>query len=89
MILFSFILLNGVNDIGPVSSFLNHHATAVWRTLGKLSMYLYLLHKPFVMIWQKNIHLDAPVLSSFIILTVAAVFSYVIMLVRERAASSK
>lgn len=84
MIPFMFLLLDGMNDAGPISHFLNHHGSAVWGKLGKLSMYIYLLHMPVILIWQKHIHLDAPVCGSILIFVIAAAFSAVIMLIRER-----
>ena len=50
---FAFILLNGNNDFGPISRWLNHHGCAVWATLGKLSIYIYLLHFQVVMIGRQ------------------------------------
>lgn len=84
MVAFSFLVLNGLNDIGPISAFLNNHGTNLWGWLGKLSMYLFLLHMPVVFIWQKNVHLKNPELGCLGILAVALVFSTVVMLIRER-----
>ena len=87
MIPFMFLLLNGLNDAGPISHFLNHHGAAVWGKLGKLSMYIYLLHMPVILIWQKHIQLDSPVLGSIIIFVIAAVFSTIVMIIREKIKS--
>ena len=79
MVAFMFLLLGGMNDAGPVSHFLNHHAAAVWGRLGKLSMYIYLLHMPVILLWQKHVHLDAPVCGSILIFVIAAIFSAAVM----------
>jgi peptidoglycan/LPS O-acetylase OafA/YrhL len=86
---FMFLILDGLNDIGPVSHFLNNHGSAIWGKLGKLSMYIYLLHMPVILIWQKHIHLDAPVLGSILIFAIAAVFSAAVMLIHERIRSAR
>ncbi len=50
LIPFSFILLNGNNNFGPVSRWLNCHGCALWAKLGKLSIYIYLFHFQVIMI---------------------------------------
>ncbi len=87
MVMFMFMLLDGLNDVGPISRFLNHHGSEIWGKLGKLSMYIYLLHMPVILLWQKHIHLDTPVLGSIIIFAIAAVFSAAVMFFRERIRS--
>lgn len=85
MVAFMFLLLGGMNDVGPISHFLNHHGSAVWGKLGKLSMYIYLLHMPVILIWQKHVRFDSPVIGSILIFAIAALFSAAVMLIRERA----
>ncbi|MCR5212621.1 MAG: acyltransferase [Lachnospiraceae bacterium] len=89
MVAFMFLLLNGLNDAGPISRFLNHHGSKLWGKLGKLSMYIYLLHMPVILIWQKHVHLDSPVIGSILIFAIAAVFSAAVMFIQERIRSGK
>ena len=87
MVPFSFLLLNGINDTGAISSFLNHHGTAVWGKLGKLSMYVFLLHMPVIFIWQNRVHLNAPYFGTLMILVISIIFSWIVMYIRERRRS--
>ncbi len=84
MVPFSFLLLNGINDIGPISGFLNHHGTTVWEKLGKLSMYVFLLHMPIVFIWKDMVHMNSPHMGTLMIIVISIVFSGIVMYVRER-----
>lgn len=44
LLLFAVLVELAVRDEFGISHFLNHHGAAVWRALGELSLYTYLLH---------------------------------------------
>ena len=83
LIPFSFILLNGNNDFGPISRWLNYHGSALWAKLGKLSIYVYLLHFQVIMICKHLIGTDHSIASSLLILAAALAFAAVVMTVWE------
>ena len=83
MVPFSFLVLNGVNDVGPVSRWLNSHGSALWGWLGRLSLYIYLLHVQIIAIWRAHVPIESPVLGSLVIFALVVVFSAVVMVVRE------
>ena len=81
---FAILLLNSMNDIGPVSRWLNHHATQYWNMLGRMSLYVYLLHLQIVTIWLK---VNPPVsyaVTKLMIFVITLLFSFAVMSVRER-----
>lgn len=84
LIPFSFILLNGNNDLGPVSRWLNHHGCALLAKLGKLSIYIYLLHFQVVMICKHFSVTDRSMAGSLLILAAALAFAAAVMTVREK-----
>lgn len=84
LIPFSFILLNGHNNFGPISRWLNSHGCAFWAKLGKLSMYVYLLHFQVIMICKHLIGIDHSIAGSLLILTVTLAFAAAVMTIRER-----
>ena len=82
---FAVLLLNSINDIGPVSHWLNHHGTSLWNRMGRLSLYIYLLHFQIISIWQK-IEPPVPPVSAYLLITaLVLLFSLLVMMVRERA----
>ena len=83
LIPFFFILLNGNNDLGPVSRWLNHHGCAVWAKLGKLSIYIYLLHFQVIMICKHLKGTDHSIAGSLVILAAALAFSAAVMTIWE------
>lgn len=78
------LLLNGVNDIGPVTRWLNHRAEGVCAWLGKLSLYLYLFHVQIIYLWKQNISIKSPMLGGLLIFAVTIAVSALIMTVREK-----
>ena len=83
LIPFSFILLNGNNNLGPVSRWLNYHGCALWAKLGKMVMYIYLLHIQVIMISKHLIKIDHSIAGSLLVLAVALVFAAVVMTIWE------
>ena len=83
LIPFSFILLNGNNNLGPVSRWLNYHGCALWAKLGKMVMYIYLLHIQVIMICKHLIKIDHSIAGSLLVLAVALVFAAVVMTIWE------
>ncbi len=83
LIPFSFILLNGNNDFGPVSRWLNNHGCALWAKLGKLSIYIYLLHFQVVMIFKFLPVPDHSVAGSLLVLAAALAFAAAVMTIRD------
>ncbi len=83
LIPFSCILLNGHNNFGPISRWLNDHGCALWAKLGKLSMYIYLLHIQVIMICKPLIRTDHSIAGSLLMLAVALAFAAAVMTVRE------
>lgn len=83
MIPFSVILLHGINDFGPISRWLNTHGCTLWTKLGKLSMYIYLLHLQVILICRHLMVTDHSITGSILILAAALAFSALVMTIRE------
>ncbi len=81
MIPFSVILLNSVNNFGLISRWLNSHGCLLWAKLGKLSIYIYLLHMQVILLCK---HLYVPknsIVGICLILAVVLAFSILVMAV--------
>lgn len=83
LIPFSFILLNGNNNLGPISRWLNYYGCALWAKLGKLSIYIYLLHFQVIMICKHLKGTDHSIAGSLLSLAVALAFALAVMTIRE------
>ena len=83
LIPYAFILLNGNNNFGPISRWLNLHGYTLWAKLGKLNIYIYLLHFQVIMIGKHLLGSEHSIAGSLMILAVALAFAAVIMSVRE------
>ena len=83
LIPYAFILLNGNNNFGPISWWLNMHGCTLWAKLGKMSLYIYLLHFQIIIISKHLIGSEHSIAGSLMILAVALTFAAVIMTVRE------
>ena len=84
MIPFAVILLHGVNDFGPISRWLNTHGCSLWARLGRLSMYVYLLHLQVILLCRHLPVTDHPVAGSMLMLAAVLAFSALVMAVRDR-----
>ena len=84
MIPFSLILLHGINDFGPVSCWLNSHGCGFWAKLGKLSIYVYLLHLQVILICNHMFVLDNCLVGSMLLLAVTLVSCALVMTIRNR-----
>ena len=83
LIPFSFIRLNGNNNFGPVSRWLNCHGCALWAKLGKLSIYIYLFHFQVIMICKHLPGIKHSIAGSSLTLAAALVLAAAVMAVRE------
>lgn len=83
LIPFSFILLNGNNNFGPVSRWLNCHGCALWAKLGKLSIYIYLFHFQVIMICKHLPGTEHSIAGSLLTLAAAMAVAAAVMAVRE------
>ena len=83
MLPFAVILLNGINDFGPVSHWLNSHGCALWSRLGRMSMYLYLLHLQVILLCKHAFIPDNSIVGSMLILAAALAFAAIVMTIRE------
>ena len=83
MIPFSIILLHGINDFGPISRWLNSHGCTLWTRLGRLSMYIYLLHVPVILFCKHLIVMENCIAGSMLILAVTVAFYLLAAAIRE------
>ena len=76
LIPFSFILLNGNNNFGPVSRWLNCHGCALWAKLGKF-------HFQVIMICKHLPGIKHSIAGSLLTLAAAMAVAAAVMAVRE------
>ena len=84
MIPFSAILLNGINDLGPVSHWLNSHFCTLWARLGRMGMYIFLLHIQIVLLCRHVAVKDNSIAGSILILAAVLAFAAMVMTIREK-----
>lgn len=68
---------------GAISQWLNSHGCTLWTRLGRLSMYIYLLHVPVILFCKHLIVMDNCITGSMLILAVTVAFCLLAAAVRE------
>ena len=77
-------MLHGVNDFGPISSWLNSHGCTFLAKPGKLSMYVYLFHVQVILLCKHVIIPEHSLTASLFYLALVLSFSALVMATMKR-----